>query len=534
MRLTLQSLRAKLALSHLAVILVAMTAMSFALLSLVGGYFYTSTQQDLIAQAHLITISLSSEFETPAADPTLSASFNSLQQQVGNLSVEVEKQTQHESSQPSDALRSSNLSQLTDISIALHAGLDTHIRVLDASGLVLVDSESTQTGTRLESHPGLTAVLRGEAWHSRQIRGDRPWMSVGVPLLQDERVVGGILLEQPLAGVQAVLADIRLRLFLATALALPLSAGAGWVLAHSLAHPLRELTHAAEHLSHGDYAYPLPGGGNDEIAQLRGAFLAMRSRLAATERSRTQFVSDVSHELRTPLTAVKGLIETLKDGAVEDAQVRDRFLDSIDAETERLIRLVNDLLVLTRADAEALALDLERIDLVEFLQRLLSKWRPIAESEGVGLGLEIQAEECYIRADADRLEQVMIIALDNAMKHTQAGGDIRICVERACPNLGDDHREMPSAPPTSGSWRVRVKDNGAGIPVDAVAHVFERFYRADPARDRRRGGSGLGLSIAKALVEAQNGSISIQSPPDEPLPGDGPGTEVILEFPAVR
>lgn len=535
MRLTLQSLRAKLALSHLAVILVAMTAMSFALLSLVAGYFYTSVQQDLIAQAQLITTTLSSDFEMPASDPALSPSFNPVQQQqIGNLSVQVERQEGSSGAGVPDTLRASNLSQLTDISIALHAGLDTHIRVVDETSLVLVDSDSVQTGAQLEDHPGLAAALQGEIWHGREVHGDQPRMSVAVPLLQDELPVGAILLEQPLEGVRAILADIRTRLFLATALALPLSVGAGWALAHSLARPLRELTHAADHMSRGDYGYPLQGEGNDEIAQLRRAFLAMRGRLATTERSRTQFVSDVSHELRTPLTAIKGLIETLMDGAVEDAQVRDRFLDAIDTETDRLIRLVNDLLVLTRADAEALSLNLERIDLPVFLNHLLSKWRPVAASEGVHLSLNPQAENRFIQADPDRLEQVMVIALDNAIKHSHTEGEVRISVERAPRGTVGPATDLPSEAHAGPFLRVRVKDNGVGIPPEAVGHVFERFYRADPARDRRRGGSGLGLSIAKALMEAQHGTIHIQSPPDEPLPGGGPGTELILDLPAVH
>jgi signal transduction histidine kinase len=519
MRSFLHSLRGRLALSHLAVILVAMLATGFALLSLIAGYFYNAAQQDLLAQANLITTTLSPELTPPSSLSDPSPSFNAMQQQIGNLSVQVESQSKGESEAPTDELQASNLAHLADLSIAIHAGLETHVRIVDARGVVLIDSDEPSGGGRLAAHPGVQTALAGELWHARETAAGRPWMTVAAPLRREGEILGAILLRQPLEGLQAVLGDIRLRLILATALALPLSATVGWGLAHSLVRPLRELTLAAERLSRGDFEYPLPRAGMDEIGQLSRTFESMRARLAATERLRTQFVSDVSHELRTPLTAIKGLVETLEDGAVDDPQVRDRFLHSIETETERLIRLANDLLELTRADAKAIKLDLQRLDLVSTCRDLVDTWQPITASKNIKLHLTSDVPSLEARADPDRIEQILIIALDNALKHTEAGGEIQLEVEAL-------HREGRAL------WaRLRVKDTGPGIPAADIPHLFERFYRVDPSRDRKRGGSGLGLSIAKALVEAHEGRISIHSPPETPLPGDDLGAELVVDLP---
>jgi signal transduction histidine kinase len=514
-----QSLRGRLALSHLTVILIAMIATSFGLLSLVADYFYDTAREDLLAQANLITTTLSPELSPPSSLPEPSPSFNAMQQQLGNLSVQVEAQPKSEEAPTVAELQTSNLAHLADLSIAIHAGLETHVRIVDARGVVLIDSAETPTGSYLDTHPGVQTALTGATWHARETHEERPWMTVAAPLLREEDVLGAIVLNQPLEGLQAVLGDIRLRLILATALALPLSAAVGWGLAHNLVRPLRELTQAAERLSQGDFEYPLPSAGVDEIGQLSRTFESMRARLAATDRLRTQFVSDVSHELRTPLTAIKGLIETLEDGAVDDPQVRDRFLGSIETETERLIRLVNDLLELTRADARAIKLDLVPLDLVALCRDLVAKWQPITTSKDIQIHLTARVPSVEVRGDQDRIDQVLIIALDNALKHTDAGGEIELSVEA--------FREEGRT-----DWaRVRIKDNGTGIPADDIPHLFERFYRADPSRDRKRGGSGLGLSIAKALIEAHAGSISICSPAERPLSGGGPGAEVLIDLP---
>ncbi len=218
------------------------------------------------------------------------------------------------------------------------------------------------------------------------------------------------------------------------------------------------------------------------------------------DRLRTDFVSDVSHELRTPLTAIKGAVETLQDGAAGDPDARDAFLRTIAAETERLIRLTNDLLLLTRADAGRLDLRLAPVDLAECARRALAQFEFHAREKDIALALESPDVPARALADADRLHQVLVNLLDNAVRFTPAGGRVTVSV-------GDHESRL----------YIAVADTGPGIPATEIPLVFERFYRGDRSRARaeNESGAGLGLAIAKAIVEAHGGRIWAESAPGQ-------------------
>ena len=235
------------------------------------------------------------------------------------------------------------------------------------------------------------------------------------------------------------------------------------------------------------------------------------------DRLRTNFVSDVSHELRTPLTAIKGFVETLRDGAADDPTVRDHFLHTVAAETERLIRLTNDLLLLTRADAGRLDLRLAPTDLAASARRAVAQLKGCAHGKQITVEVEVEVEveaeppnaTTSVLADADRIHQVLVNLLDNAVKFTSAGGRVSISFGRAGEQVS-----------------CTVADTGPGIPSDEMPHLFERFYRGDRARARAEGesGAGLGLAIAKAIVEAHTGRLWVESEP-------GQGTSITFTLP---
>jgi len=214
------------------------------------------------------------------------------------------------------------------------------------------------------------------------------------------------------------------------------------------------------------------------------------------DRLRTNFVSDVSHELRTPLTAIRGFVETLQDGAADDPQVRDRFLQTIAVETERLTRLTNDLLLLTRADAGRLKLQLAPTDLVAAARRADAQLEPCAQEKRVSVTVEPPDAAVSALADGDRVHQVLVNLLSNAVKFTPTGGSVSVSFGRA-----------------GGQVFCTVADTGPGIPSEEVPHIFERFYRGDRSRSRAEGenGAGLGLAIAKAIVDAHSGRIWVES-----------------------
>jgi signal transduction histidine kinase len=213
----------------------------------------------------------------------------------------------------------------------------------------------------------------------------------------------------------------------------------------------------------------------------------------------------VSHELRTPLTAIKGLVETLRDGAVDDLAARDKFLASIESETDRLIRLVNDLLILSRADSQVLTVRRESFDLTALA-------RACAEELAVPrVAIVVHGSPTQVYADPDRIRQVLVNLLDNAIRYSPAGETVNVMVESEANHVA-----------------VTVQDRGPGIPSAEQARVFERFYRADKSRARDpqdSAGAGLGLAIAQTLVAAHGGHIALTS-------REGQGTAVRFTLPA--
>jgi two-component system OmpR family sensor kinase len=233
----------------------------------------------------------------------------------------------------------------------------------------------------------------------------------------------------------------------------------------------------------------------------------MTSNLLQSDQAKKAFVADVTHELRTPLTVIKGTIETLEDGALDDVEGRGPLLASMQHETNRLIRLVNDLLVLTRAEAGALNLNIESIDLVELTRARCESLSTLAAPCRVVLHVKAQGQ-AKVRGDADRLSQVLDNLLDNAIRHAPEGSTVTVTVRR------EENKIL-----------CAVSDRGSGISAQHLPLIFERFYRVDTSRARHTGGSGLGLAIVHSLVSAQGGHITIDSV-------EGMGTTITFWLPA--
>jgi two-component system sensor histidine kinase VicK len=214
------------------------------------------------------------------------------------------------------------------------------------------------------------------------------------------------------------------------------------------------------------------------------------------ENMRREFVANVSHELRTPLTSVKSYTETLLDGAMEDSEITERFLKVINEETDRMVRLVKDLLLLSQHDS-GLKLTMDPIDPEELVNACIERLRHQAADKRQNLfceRMEGLPNPLIILGDRDRLEQLLLNIVGNAVKYTPAGGQIRIVLARQ-----------------EGKLAIRVHDTGIGIPEKDLSRIFERFYRVDKARSRQMGGTGLGLAIAKEIALLHGGSIHAQS-----------------------
>lgn len=508
-----RSLRLKLLLSHLSLIVLAMGLAGVLLLTSLERYFLEATEESLAAQARITAQALIPGAMTPGPMvESQSPLANTLQQrQSSNLSLQTDNLAlPGEKIAPSDL----DLGYLSDTTLQLGTQLETRIRVLDAAGVVLVDSSGASDGESLDADPLVRQALQGSyATDTTQSRRERV-MAVSMPVMVDGELVGVVYLTQPLQDVTSVLRDLRGQWLWSTAIGLVLSGIIGLVLSQAITRPLKNLTAAAEDVARGDFEQQVPVRSADELGQLSRTFNDMTNRLQAAREVQTTFVANVSHELRTPLTSIKGTVETLRDGAVEDVTVRDRFLATMERETDRLIRLVNDLLVLTRADTEALNLQREPLDLAELTRVTIERLDPQALARGIQLQIARAPDAPLAWADRDRVAQVLVNLLDNAIKYSHPEGTVTV--------------EIQAKAGTSAAL-VRVIDHGIGISPADLAQIGRRFYRADKsrARDRRhaQSGSGLGLSIAVALVEAHGGSLKIES-------REGDGTTVSFTLPA--
>jgi two-component system phosphate regulon sensor histidine kinase PhoR len=235
------------------------------------------------------------------------------------------------------------------------------------------------------------------------------------------------------------------------------------------------------------------------------------TRLKKLERMRVDFVANVTHEIKTPLTAILGFVETLREGAIEDQETAKKFLSIITRHAERLNRLVEDLLTISNAELGEMHFSFESVALSGIAQSVLHMMQPKAGEKKIKVTSEIPEDLPLIRADRDRLSQILINVLDNAVKFTPVGGQVTV-----------------TASPAEGSEViVRIIDTGIGVPQDEISRLGERFYRVDKTRSRELGGTGLGLSIVKHLVTAHKGRMEIESQL-------GRGTTVTLYFPIAQ
>nr|WP_255633254.1 HAMP domain-containing sensor histidine kinase [Demequina sp. TTPB684] len=300
---------------------------------------------------------------------------------------------------------------------------------------------------------------------------------------------------------------------LALALALALGVLAAFavsvLLSRRIGRSLSSLAAAAQGIAAGASGVRVaqPGIGR-EFDALAVAFNRMADRLEESERLRTRLLSDVAHELRTPVATIDASLEAIEDGV---AELSPSMVAVLRAQGARLVRLSEDLAAVTRAESRESNLRLERSDAVALVRAAVLAASDRAGLVGVKVQVETSADRLAIVVDPERLAQVLANLIDNAVRHSPEGGAVTVGAHAS------DDRE----------WVVvSVSDQGEGIAPEHMPHLFERFYRADAARDRERGGSGIGLAIVKALVEAHGGTVMASSE------GEGRGARFVVTLPA--
>jgi two-component system OmpR family sensor kinase len=356
--------------------------------------------------------------------------------------------------------------------------------IVNWRGDVLEDSAGLR-GANLRYRPEARAALHGRAeFDVRDLDdlegADEPTAYAAVPMLAKGNVTGAIYAERSLSDLQLVLQHLRELLYQVAVVTLCVAVVLSLVMADWLTRPVRRLARAATRLGEGHLDERIPQRGRDEIGALAGSFNAMAESLQTQQDRLLQFVSDSSHELKTPLASLRSVVDALEGGALDEPELRDRFITYIHGDLDRMDHLVKDLLQLHKIDQEVLRIELQPIELGPWLVAW-AKRHAIEVSVGPGLAL----------ADPDRLGQVIDNLLANARRAVRDGGVVRL-------------RQLGS--------QIRVEDTGVGLTTEQLGRVFDRFYRVDTARTREDGGTGLGLTITRGLVEAMGGTLTASSP----------------------
>jgi heavy metal sensor kinase len=470
----LTSIRTRLTVNTLLVLLLGMGLAAFLAWRVVEALYLDAQRENLLAQANLTAAALQGQ--------PLSASLTQPYSQTSNVMPGI------------------------------------HTRLLSDQGVVIqlplseiaappAENSAPVTPSELQQRPEIAQALQGQAATAIRTVQNRRVLYAVAPVWGENGVVTGLVyLATPLPAASLPVSAL-LQLGGVLALAVLLAGVAGAWLARRIARPLEGVARAAEVVAEGNLDVQVPiENGVTELNSLAASFNTMTASLRQTDQAKNAFIADVTHELRTPLTVIKGTIETLEDGALDDAEGRGPLLAAMQRETERLIRLVQDLLVLTRADAGALKLCCSPVDIAELAQARCQALSALATQRQVALKVEGQPAACF--ADPDRLAQILDNLLDNALRYAPPGTAVTV-------RITQEGREVCCA----------VSDRGPGIPAEHLPHIFERFYRADASRSRQSGGAGLGLAIVKALVEAHGGCVRAESV-------EGEGTTISFWLPA--
>ncbi len=343
-------------------------------------------------------------------------------------------------------------------------------------------------------------VFSGEITYGEEFSGllGVSSLTVGAPIWLGDRVVGAVLLHSPVSGITTAVIQGLTTVCVSSAVALLVAGIVAAVLSYRLTRPLSQMKNVALSLAQGDYEVQTNVVSQDEIGQLAGVLdnLSQRLKAAETERQnlnkmRESFVANISHELRTPVAVLRGSLELLQDGAVNNPEEVLEYYHQMLSESRHLERLVNDLLELSRLQDVGFYLNMEEVNLCDVVKDAVRAIRRTAESKQIAIVATLPDTECVMRGDYDRIRQLLIILLDNAVKFSYEQGHIEVSL--ICEN----------------GCLMTVADHGSGIAAEDIPYIFDRFQKSNTTENKS--GTGLGLAIAAEIVKRHHGTISVKS-----------------------
>ena len=382
----------------------------------------------------------------------------------------------------------------------------SRLMITDNRGLIIYDTGSAVVQQSYALFPHIYTALDGKdvfTWYFTDgiIRSE-----AAVPVMNYGTVAGCVYMIEYDAESGQLLHSLRSNIFIITFVMEILVLAFSLLYAHSFSGRLRKIMASMRIIQNGDYSHKVAMGGHDELTFLGQEFNDLTERLQTSETKRRQFVSDASHELKTPLASIKLLSDSILQCDDMDMDTVKEFVTDIGNEADRLNRMTQKLLSLTKGEYDPETEEKEIICITPTIQRVVKMLSGIAQANRIEITTELLGD-APVLVQEDDLYQIIFNLVENGIKYNYPGGKLTIKLQRS-----------------EDTATLSVADTGVGIPPDAIGHIFERFYRVDKARSRQTGGSGLGLSIVRSMVQRNNGDIHVVSTP-------GKGSTFVVEFP---
>ncbi|MDD6484840.1 MAG: ATP-binding protein [Clostridiales bacterium] len=442
--------------SYIAVILVTLILMTVYIIGILSDNLYSSEKTDMFAKANIIAESIS---------------------EIWDANTEI------------------SFAQAESVVDHLLAGTSIRGVVTNTAYSVLYDTnkESNLQGKAFVRDVLKRAVDGEQADITSDDETGIKMISVSVPIYRGEVIVGGVYLAKTVSNVANTVQSTQNSLVVFSIMIIILIGMMSWGFSFIITSPLEEFKEAAHKISKGDFSCRVKINGHNELAQMGETLNYMCNELSHLEEKRRKFVSDVSHELKTPMAGIKLICDSLVQTTEPDPEMVREFLTDMSEEVDRLTRLIERLLTLTRLDNGASNLKLEKTDVGAMLTRIIRKLTGIADSKTIKIERAYDGEELpAAMLDYDKIYEAVYNIVDNAIKYTPEGGEVKVEAQK---------RE--------GFLVIRVEDTGDGIPEKDREKVFERFVRLDDSRSRETGGTGLGLAITKEAITMHGGTIKI-------------------------
>lgn len=380
----------------------------------------------------------------------------------------------------------------------------TRLIVTDLSGNALYDSDGASPGTYM-LFPEILTAIEGYDVCTWEYRSGVVDARAAAPITYSDTIVGCVYMTEYDIVQGGMIHSMQVTVLRITLLLVAMVIVFTLFFSNTFSRRLNKVMTSMRIIQNGDYTHKVNMGGNDELTVLGNEFNDLAERLRTSEEKRSRFVSDASHELKTPLASIKLLTDSILQYDMDPETIRE-FVSDIGAEAERLNRMTAKLLSLTKAEGAAGA-ESEIIYMAPTIRRVAKMLRQQAQQADIHVELELERDVPVLILEDD-LYQIVFNLMENGIKYNTPGGKLTVSLRRAEDNA-----------------ILEVSDTGVGIPEDAVEHIFERFYRVDKARSRASGGSGLGLSIVRTIVQRNRGQIQVSSAP-------GQGTTFTVTFPA--